>query len=177
MNKIFAVVGMCGSGKTEVVNYFVKNSYKRVYFGEVVIDELKYRGLGINETNEKMIRESLRLEYGMGAMALKSLPKIQEYYSNGNVVIESLYSWEEFKIIKNIFGEVFRLLAVYTTKELRYERLKNRKFRPLNFEEASARDISEIENLDKGGPIAYADYLIVNDLSLTELYDNLKILL
>ena len=32
-----------------------------------------------------------------------------------------------------------------------------------NNEEAKRRDISEIENLAKGGPIVYADYYILNN--------------
>ena len=35
--------------------------------------------------------------------------------------------------------------------------------RPLTGSEARTRDYAEIENLHKGGPIAIADYLIVND--------------
>ncbi len=132
MNKIIAVIGMCGSGKSEAVKYFEQNGYKKVYFGGVVMEEMKRLGLEVNETNERMTRENLRKEFGMGAMAVKSLPKINEFYKSGNVVIESLYSWDEFKIVKEKFGDSFKLLTLYTTKELRYERLSKRLFRPLN---------------------------------------------
>ena len=110
----------------------------------------------------------------MGAMAVKSIQIIEEFYKSSNVVIESLYSWEEFKIIKDKFGDAFKLLTIYTTKELRYERLSKRPFRPLTNEESMSRDISEIEKLDKGGPIAYTDYLIMNDGSLNEMNQQLK---
>lgn len=178
MNKIIAVIGMCGSGKSEAVKYFEERGYKKVYFGGVVMDEMKSRGLEVNEQNERLTRESLRKEYGMGAMAVKSLPKIENFYNEGNVVIESLYSWQEFKILKEKFGDSFKLLTVYTTKELRYARLAKRPFRPLTNDESLSRDISEIEKLDKGGPIAYTDYLVMNDGTLDELkfqLDNLKI--
>lgn len=172
-NKIIAVVGMCGSGKSEAVKYFVNKGYKKVYFGDVVIRELKSRGLDINESNERKIREELRKNFGMGVMAIKSIDIIKDYYKNHNVVIESMYSWEEFKIIKNEFGNRFEVLSIYTTKKLRYERLGKREFRPLTVEEATSRDLSEIENLDKGGPIAFADYTLINDSSLEDL--NLKL--
>ncbi len=174
MNKIIAVIGMCGSGKSEAVKYFVENSYKRVYFGEVVMNEMKRLGLEVNEHNERATRENLRKEFGMGAMAVKSLPIIEDFIKHNNVVIESLYSWEEFKILKNKFGEAFKLLNIYTTKALRYERLAKRHFRPLTNEESKSRDLSEIEKLDKGGPIAYADYLVMNDGSLDEMNVELK---
>ena len=165
---------MCGSGKSEAVKFFVNKGYKKVYFGDVVINELKSRNLGINETNERKIREELRNEFGMGVMAIKSLDTIKEYFKTGNVVIESMYSWEEFKIIKKEFGDDFEVLAIYTTKKLRYERLGRREFRPLTIEEATSRDISELENLDKGGPIAFADYTLINDSTLEELNKKLE---
>ena len=174
MNKIIAVVGMCGSGKSEALKFFVDSGYKRVYFGEVVMNEMKRLGLEVNEANERATRENLRKEFGMGAMAVKSLPVIEEFMKHNNVVIESLYSWEEFKILKDKFGDAFKLLTIYTTKALRYERLLKRPFRPLTNDESKSRDISEIEKLDKGGPIAYTDYLIMNDGSLDEMNVELK---
>ncbi|NOS85533.1 MAG: AAA family ATPase [Ignavibacteria bacterium] len=174
MNKIIAIIGMCGSGKSEAVKFFVESGYKRVYFGEVVMNEMKRLGLEVNEANERATRENLRKEFGMGAMAVKSLPIIEEFMKHSNVVIESLYSWEEFKILTDKFGEAFKLITIYTTKELRYERLLKRPFRPLTNEESKSRDLSEIEKLDKGGPIAYTDYLIINDGSLDEMNVELK---
>jgi hypothetical protein len=41
--------------------------------------------------------------------------------------------------------------------------LARREIRPLTEAESNSRDIAEIENLNKGGPIAIADYLLVND--------------
>jgi dephospho-CoA kinase len=89
-------------------------------------------------------------------------------------VIESLYSWEEFKIIKKKYGDAFKLLAVYTTKALRYERLAKREFRPLTNEQALSRDYAELEKLDKGAPIAFADFTVINDGTLTELNKHLE---
>ena len=174
MNKVIAVIGMCGSGKSEAVKFFTEHRYKRVYFGEVVMNEIKRLGLEVNEQNERQTRENLRKEFGMGAMAVKSLPVIEQFITHNNVVVESLYSWEEFKILSSKFGSAFKLLTIYTTKELRYSRLANRKVRPLTEEEASSRDVNEIEKLDKGGPIGYTDYLVMNDGTLEELNKKLE---
>ncbi len=174
MNKVIAVIGMCGSGKTEAVKYFEENGYTKVYFGEVVMDEMEKLGLDINEQNERATRENLRKEFGMGVMAIKSCDMIDELIPNSNVVIESLYSWEEFKIIKQKYGDSFKLLCVYTTKDLRYRRLGDRAIRPLSRIQAESRDFAEIENLEKGGPIAFADYTVVNDGTIENLKSNLK---
>ncbi|MCI0450519.1 MAG: AAA family ATPase [Chlorobi bacterium] len=173
MNKIIAVTGMCGSGKSEAVKFFVEKGFKQVYFGEVVLNEMKRLGLEINEKNEKETRENLRKELGMGAMAVKSMTVIEEFVKHNSVVVESLYSWDEFKILKEKFGDAFKLLTIYTTKALRYERLAKRSARPLSYEESISRDVSEIENLDKGGPIAFTDYLVINDGTLEELKKSL----
>ena len=174
MKRIIAVIGMCGSGKTEVVKFFEEKGFRKVYFGGVVLDEIKKLGLDVNEANEKKVREGLRKEFGMGAMAVKSLDRIKEYFEQGNVVIESLYSWEEYKIVRERFGDAFSLLAVFTAKSLRYERLSRRPFRPLTKEEAISRDANELENLDKGSPIAFADHTVMNDGSLEELKSKLE---
>ena len=165
---------MCGCGKSEAVKFFEAHGYKKVYFGGVVMEEMKRLGLEVNEANERNTRENLRKIFGMGAMAVKGLGKIEEFYKTGNVVIESLYSWDEFKIVKEKFGESFKLLTIYTTKSLRYQRLAKRPVRPLSQEEALSRDYSELEKLDKGGPIAFTDYLVINDFSLEELNKQLE---
>jgi dephospho-CoA kinase len=174
MNKVVAVIGMCGSGKSEAVKYFESNGYNKVYFGEVVIEEVKARGLEINEKNERFVREDLRKSYGMGVAAIKSIDKIKNHLLTSNVVVESLYSWEEFKILNKEFGDSFKLLNIFTTKSIRYARLKERPFRPLTNEEATSRDYSEIEKLDKGGPIAFADFTVFNDSTLDDLNLNLE---
>jgi len=174
MNKIIAIVGMCGSGKSIANDFFVKKGFKSIYFGGVTIDKLKEENLEINEKNEKMMRESLRKEYGMGAYAYLLLPKIEEYVKERNVILDGLYSWEEFKILKEKFKDKLIVLSIIVDKNVRYERLKIRNIRPLTNKEAESRDISEIENLQKGGPISFADYYVFNNGNLDEYYKNLE---
>jgi len=44
-----------------------------------------------------------------------------------------------------------------------------RQVRPLTVEEAVSRDIVEIEDTNKGGPIAMANFFIINGSSLEDL--------
>lgn len=163
MNKIVAIVGMCGSGKSIASEYFESLGYSKVYFGGVTLDKMKEEGMELNPSNEKIMRERLRHDYGMGAYAILLLPKIEEYAKLGNVVLDGLYSWDELKILKEKFEDRISVISIVVDKKIRYSRLENRDFRPLNNEEAKSRDITEIENLAKGGPIAYADYYILNN--------------
>ena len=174
MNKIIAIVGMCGSGKSIANDFFVKKGFKSIYFGGVTIDKLKEENLEINEKNEKQMRERLRKEYGMGAYAYLLLPKIEEYSKTDNVILDGLYSWDEFKILKDKFKENLIVLSIVVDKKIRYERLKVRNIRPLTNIEAESRDTSEIEHLAKGGPISYADYYVFNNGSIDEYYKNLE---
>jgi dephospho-CoA kinase len=174
MNKIVALVGMCGAGKSIVADYFRELGWTYVYFGGATMDELKRRGLEVNEVNEKMVREELRRVHGMGAFALLKLPEIEAGLAAGNVIADGLYSWTEYKVLKDKFGDNLLLLAVHTSRQLRYQRLAARAVRPLSPETAQARDYAEIENLEKGGPIAMADILLINDGTVEELIEQLK---
>ncbi|MBW2999602.1 AAA family ATPase [Candidatus Woesearchaeota archaeon] len=168
MNKVIALVGMCGSGKSEVAKIIEQKGYSKVYFGGVTIEEVEKRGLEVTEENEKTVREELRKTYGMAAYAILNLPKIEEGLKKGNVLIDGLYSWEEYKILKNKFNDMI-VLTIFTPLKNRYERLTKRPVRPYTLEQAKERDYVEIENLDKGGPIAISDYTIINDGTLEEL--------
>lgn len=170
MSRIVAIVGMCGSGKSVACEYFENKGYQKVYFGGVTMDKLKENNLEVTPENEKMMREKLRQEYGMGAYATLLLPKIKELSLNGNVILDGLYSWEELKILNEFFDNKIEVVSIITNKQLRYERLSVREVRPLTKEEARNRDIAEIENVQKGGPIAYADYFVINNGTVDELY-------
>ncbi len=102
----------------------------------------------------------------MGAFAILNLPKFKRLLRKGNTIGDGLYSFEEYKILKKAFGQKFITIAIYSPPNLRHKRLFQRKVRPLTRKEAAARDFSEIENLNKGGTIALADYTTINDGSL-----------
>lgn len=161
---------MTGSGKSEVVNYLVKLSWQKVYFGTITFEELERRKLKVNEKNERMIREWLRKKYGMAAYAILNLPKIRKALQLGSVVVESLYSWEEYKMIKKKYGHQFKVLAVYAPFYWRTKRMKNRVKRPLGPKELLSRDYAQIENINIAGPIADADFTVINDGSKKKIY-------
>lgn len=161
---ILAVVGLAGAGKTESTEYLIKKmGWPKVYFGQPVMDEVARRSLPINEANERLVREELRTQHGMAAMAILSIPKIKELFASSSVILESLYSWEEYLAIKEEFGDSFKVLAIYSALSTRVERMKVRPFRPLSEADLISRDESQIENLHQAGPIARADWTIVNE--------------
>ena len=156
-------MGLAGSGKTDATERFIVRGFVRVGFNDSIYEELERRGLSRNPANERAVREGLRRDYGMGVAAVRALPRVEAYAEGGkNIVIESLYSWSEYKIVKERFGDSFKVLAIYAPPSIRYERLGKRKIRPLSPEEARARDYAEIENIEKAGPITMGDWTIQN---------------
>lgn len=167
--KVISVVGMAGSGKSEVARIFENNGFAKVRFGDITDEEISKRGLELNEENERYIRRQLRKEHGMSAYAKLSLSRIDYLLESKDVVVDGLYSWEEYTLMKGCYGADFYVVAVWSSPEERYERLIKRQVRPLTMEEAVSRDIVEIEDTNKGGPIAMANFLIVNGSSLEDL--------
>jgi dephospho-CoA kinase len=170
---ILAIVGLPGCGKTEVVQYVLKKTnWPRVYFGDVTFDEMKLRGLEINEKNERFTREDLRAKYGQLHYAKKVIEKINSI-KDTSILVESLYSWEEYMEFKKEFGDDFKVLAIYASPEIRISRMTNRLIRPLQREDVISRDYSQIENLHQAGPIARADFTIINESTIEYLYQQI----
>src|SRR4030042_1246168 len=167
--KVVSIVGMAGSGKSEVARVFERNGFKRIRFGDITDEESKRRGLNLNEENERNVRQQLRKEHGMAAYAKLNLPKMDALLKSSYVVVDGLYSWEEYTLLKSRYGDDFHVVAVWASPKTRYNRLAKRKIRPLTAEEAASRDVAELENINKGGPIAMADFTLINEASLEDL--------
>lgn len=168
-NKLICIVGMTGSGKSVVSDYLVEKGFKFLRFGQITLDYIKDNNLELCEKVEKEVREGFRKEHGMSAYAILNIPKFDELLKEGNVVGDGLYSWSEYKVLKEKYGDNFYVLAVYAPPEVRYARLENRKEidekmrnRPTTRRESKSRDYAEIENIEKGGPIAMADFTVIN---------------
>lgn len=166
---VVSIVGMPGAGKSVVSRVFEKSGFTRVRFGDLTDEELARHGLPLNEKNERDVREALRKEHGMAAYAKLNLTRIDLALKNSNVVIDGLYSWEEYVLLKSYYSDRFYVMAVWTSPKTRYARLANRPHRSLMVQEAAERDKAEIENVNKGGPIAMADFTILNELTLEDL--------
>jgi dephospho-CoA kinase len=176
--KIVALVGMAGSGKSIAAEVFKKHDYQYVRFGQAVLDEVMRRKLPINEANERLVREEMRADGGMGIMAERLIPTFDRLKKQNNVIADGLYSWEEYLLLKKRYRDDLIVVALYSDPKLRYKRLADRKLdpndkkvinRPVALADCQSRDYSEIENLHKAGPIAMADVTIINDGSILSL--------
>lgn len=177
MNKIICLVGMCGAGKSVVGEILKSKGFEYARFGDLTDDVLFGKRLDISEkigmqvpverteATERKVREGVRRAYGMDAYAKLNIPKFDAALLKGDLVADGLYSWEEYKVLKEYYKGRMIILAVLASPAIRYQRLAGRPVRPLTREESQSRDYAEIENLNKGGPIAMADYYMINNFS------------
>lgn len=170
--KILAFVGLTGSGKSSAVEYLTAKGFPRVYFGGVVLDAMTEAGLEHTQENEKPFREELRAREGKDFVVNRIIQQIRNLSEAGQkrIVADGLYTWTEYKTLKSAFPGELTVVAVVTPRQLRYRRLSQRPVRPLTPAEAKDRDWAEIENLEKGGPIAIADYYVDNSSDLDALH-------
>lgn len=174
-NKVIAIVGLSGTGKSVATEYLkITHQLTSIYFGGYVLEEVKKRRLEVNSSNERIVREDLRAVNGMDAIAKLAVGEINSLLQqNKHIIIDGLYSFTEYIFLKSILHEQLLLIATHSEKAIRYERLAQRPVRPLTKEEVEKRDYLEISMIEKGGPIAIADYHIINNSSTDHLYSEL----
>src|SRR3989344_3329422 len=94
---LIAIVGMPGAGKSVAADFFRSKGLPILRFGDQTDISLRELGLERNEKNERFVREKLRSELGMAAMAIKIEPRIFDAAkTNTRIVLDGLYSWEEY---------------------------------------------------------------------------------
>lgn len=183
-HRLVCITGLVGAGKSVVSDYFVSRGHYLFFrFGQLVLDEVKNRGLPPSEALERHIREEIRHKYGMAAMATLNLDQLDRLLRQDNVIADGLYSFEEYQVLKHHFGHQLVVIAVYAPPPLRYLRVSRRKSGPedvnlrhRNIPAAAAaqRDLAELTNLNKGATIAMADFTLVNTRTLPYLYRQIR---
>lgn len=170
--KILALVGLAGAGKSTAVDYFTEKGYPKVYFGGVIYDAMKEAGIERTAESERLFREEFREKYGKDVVANRIVEQINNLANAGQhrILADGLYSWTEYKVLKEAFPGELTLVAIVAPRHLRYHRLANRPERSYTEKEAYERDISQIEHIEQGGPIAIADHYVINDGSV-ELFN------
>lgn len=180
--KVIAFVGMPGSGKGTCTTYLnEKYRFPVIHFGNMVYEEVQRRGLD-NVKDENFVREDMRAMEGPAVLAKHVARRVHEYVRDGAkiVILDGLYSWTEYKYLHREFGDALIMIATTASKEVRHQRILNRNDghrKYTSVQQIIDREIAEIENIEKGGPIAYADYTILNNSSREFLLQDLELLL
>jgi len=175
--KIIALVGLAGSGKSSAVEYLTEKGFPKIYFGGVIYKAMDEAGIEKTWDNQQQFREEIRRREGKDFVIKRVIKNIHDLINAGQnkIVLDGLYTWSEYKFLKHEFPGQVVVIAIVTPKYLRYQRMAKRIERPMQPHEVDQRDWSEIENLEKGGPIAIADYFIINDGSLEQLHQKIDV--
>jgi dephospho-CoA kinase len=173
---LVGVAGLAGAGKTTAVTYLSEvTGGQSIYLGEVVLKEIRARGLPQTRDNEKQVRIDLRRNNGPAALAIPFKDSVAGYLAGGTpTFIDAIFLQEEFDALSSCSqGPITHLLAIEASFEVRYSRLKDRPDRPFNRDELADRDKMELETLGTGRVISGASYTIRNEDSFEKFYNQL----
>ncbi len=161
------ISGLPGSGKDTISTTARKKGAIVVNMGDRVREEATKR----NE-DSRITAVKLREEQGKYVVAKLTIKKIKEIIESTEdlsaklIVVEGIRSPYEVNMFKENFDD-FKILSVFTSTNVRFERLKLRKRKDDSdkFEIFQKRDQNEL-NFGIGTVIATSDYLIVNESTL-----------
>lgn len=171
---LIAIVGLPGAGKTDAAQFFKEKGNPVVSFGKIITELVEKKYGQQTEQYHKIVREGIRDEHGIEALAVLSEDKIKKALEKNNIVIiDGMRSWEEYLYLKKKLSDVnIYIVALFADKKVRYTRISSRNSdRPEHYGEE--RDINELVRVNMGPTIAYADFLIKNNFSKEDFHDKL----
>jgi dephospho-CoA kinase len=170
---IVGVAGMPGAGKGAFRRFVQKMGYPVIIMGDEIRNEVKRRKLMPTPENLGKVMLQLREIEGPAAVAKRCIPKLQNVKER-IVVVDGVRSLLEVLEFKKHFPN-FIIIALHTSPKTRYQRLSRRRRSddPKSWETFMQRDLREV-SVGLGAVIATADYIIVNEGTLTQLRKKIK---
>lgn len=166
MSWLIGVAGLCGAGKTTATEHFERAwGFRRVYLGQIVLDEVRSRGLPHTADSEREVQSALRAEFGAARLATEAAETVKQYLIAGeSVIIDAIFRAEEYELFCSLLPDMATaVLSIHAPYQTRCSRLAARPKRPLTAEEVRSRDQNEVVNIGSGRVIALADIHVVND--------------
>lgn len=186
--KVFAVAGMPGAGKSTIMDRARDEGFYVIRMGDLVIEEVRSRGLEIThgvvgemanrlryENRAKIHGRSVPLEMffpdrleemrleGLGYWATRTVERIMEECASDVVFIDGTRGDMEVKVFRRRFND-FKLLAVHAPRKERFKRVVERKRED---DIASLKGLVDRDNRELswglGNVIATADLMMIND--------------
>jgi dephospho-CoA kinase len=173
--KIIAFVGMPCSGKTEAVQIAKEIDIPVIRMGDMVWDEVKKRGIPLDEKNVGAVADQMRKDQGMDIWAKRTLDKISPIENRNCIVIDGIRNIEEIDTFKKKLGKDFIIIAVTASDKIRQKRFLNRGRvdDSLDIQDIKDRDKREL-NWGLGTVIASADIIVSNEDGIEEFREEIK---
>lgn len=173
--KIIAFAGMPFSGKSEAVQIAKDSNIPVFRMGDAVWDEVKNRGLELNDKNVGMMADKMRKDRGMDIWARRTLDKIKSLDEANIVVIDGIRNMEEIDRFKKELGKDFVVIAIDASDETRYQRAISRS------RQDDSKDLEKIKERDKRElrwgldvVIASADTVISNEGNIDDFRNKIR---
>jgi dephospho-CoA kinase len=144
VDRIIAVTGLPGAGKSIVSEVAREMGYHVYSMGDVVRDEADRLGIECAPTNLGLLALELRKKNGPAIVARMLVDRVKQDDA-ATVVVEGIRSIEEVKEFRKCFK--VGILSVVCPKEVRYLRLiaRGRSDDPRNIAEFNERDERELD--------------------------------
>jgi dephospho-CoA kinase len=161
--RVIGLTGMPGAGKTVAAQVARDLGIPVVRMGDCVWDEVKARGLPLEDAVVGGVAHEMRERHGPGIWAERTLAKVQAFHAPV-VVIDGVRSMAEVDAFHGALGRDFVLVAVHASVPTRHGRLlaRGREDEAASEEAARARDRREV-HWGIGEVIALADVVLVNE--------------
>lgn len=172
--RLLLITGLPGAGKTEAEKYFLEKNIEVIRFSSFINQYIDDNKLEHDESTHARLREEFRSKHGMAAMAVISKTAIEKALSkNELVVISGWRSYDELEYLQKTFPDcIINSIAIWAPANIRYARVRSRATR--NHLTGKIRDLNETLLLNMGPSLALADYMVINNKSLSELHDQLE---
>ena len=173
MKKYVGLTGTNASGKGVTAAFFQEHGFSYFSLSDLIRKEIRKRSWEESRDNLIVAGNELRLKYGADILAKWVMQEVGE-----KAVIDSIRNVKEVTFLKT--QKNFILLAIDAPIEIRYERSKKR---GRNESASSLKEFIQKENQELSGSetqqqikkcMQLADFLIINDGTLEDLYRKLE---
>ncbi len=124
MEKKLIIIGITGhpaSGKDTVADYLVARGFSKVSGGDILREEMQKLEIPTDRSHLHEFVTEMRKRRGNGYLSEETIKRI-----NGNTVISGIRNSEEVRVFREELGDNFKIIAVETPIEIRYQRAKER---------------------------------------------------
>ena len=171
MGLVFAVSGLPAAGKGEFAAILADAGIPVRSMGDMVRAEVKARGIPEAPNVFGEVATQLRAEYGEDVLAHRLVDAVDELLLDNQIVlIEGLRGTAEREVFTNHWGDLFKVVAITASKDLRFERVQSRA-------RSEDGDLSDLEARDKRETgwgldviIREADFSFSNESDLIDLH-------
>lgn len=157
---MLCVVGMHGCGKSIFLTTARQYRYPIVSMGDAVRDETRKRGLPPECHGD--VAEALRKEKGLAAVAMLVFDALTP-----ECIVDGVRGLAEIDVFAQHYS--VEILAIHASPKTRFNRVKKRgrSGDPVSWKEFNERDLRELI-FGIGNVIALADYMLINESTLTQ---------